>query len=65
MTKDEIKYIESDLEGILATQATLLKFGLEMIDKKIKGDDSKERTEHVINTLMYLHKNYKLSPKRS
>jgi len=61
MDKQGIKYIENDVEGIIATQATLLTLNLDAYEHDMK--DAEERMLHVINTLMYLHKHYSLIKK--
>ena len=61
MTKKEIKYIESDLESIIATQATKLDLTLQFKDiEEIRENDL---LADIRETLMYLHKNYKLIKK--
>lgn len=62
MNKKEIKYIESDLEGIIATIATCLNFNLD--EEHSTMADVKRRTKKEVSRLMYLHKNYKLVKKR-
>ena len=62
MNKQQIEYIESGLESILATQATLL--SLNLSDNPVDDNDDR-RTEKVISTLMFLHKHYKLVKKET
>ncbi len=65
MTKEynqsiDINYIERDLGCILATQASLLIISNEPI---VTEDEKKLYDKSVIDTLKYLHKNYKLIKK--
>ena len=62
MNLKDKKYIESDLDGILATLATLLNFNLEDLGT-VEETESEERIKSVIEKLLFIHKNYNLIKK--
>ena len=63
MTKKEIKYIESDLDGILRTSSTVLNLARQMQKQGVSTEEVEIYIKTIEERLLYLHKHYNLTKK--